>query len=245
MNSKGQTESFSWSECAGRLSVLSGEYDLALEPEGKFFVAQGIRVIPPPVFPLPAELLLSVRDPQTAQETAARRLLKEKFASDASTGDLERYLQFLPEEPGLQCLILLQAGAVSVGMFEGGAVLAHKTMKRYVVRGKGRAQPTYLAAKGKSRYGSRLRLQNARLLFEMTNEKLANYWDEYGEPEHIFINAPRRLWADMFRSKIPPPFSSEHPIIRVPKDLPVPKTEVLLRTYKGLCYGRIERDFTR
>ena len=42
--------------------------------------------------------------------------------------------------------------------WRGEELVRHKVFKRYVVRGRGRAQPTHLKSKGKSRYGSRLRL---------------------------------------------------------------------------------------
>ena len=44
---------------------------------------------------------------------------------------------------------------------DDGEIVHTKSIKKYVVRGRGRAQPTHLATKGKSRYGSRLRLQKA------------------------------------------------------------------------------------
>ncbi|MFT4538031.1 MAG: hypothetical protein ACI841_004835 [Planctomycetota bacterium] len=161
--------------------------------------------------------------------------------SAAPNNELLRYLRDLPVEPGLHCLILMQAGAASLGMFEGGDSLATKTLKRYVVRGNGRAQPAFLATRGKSRYGSRLRLQNARLLLDEINEKLGSYWEEFGTPEIVFAAAPVRLWPELFRASVPAPFTQDDPIVRVPLDLPVPTTDVMLRTYKSMCYGRIER----
>lgn len=229
------TESVHWSEFRQRLSGLLELGDLRLEPEGEFFEGAGVRVIPPLVFPWRG--LGSGPSPYggSAAESAARQAGKDQAVG------LARYLSELPAQPGLHCLILLQAGAASLGMFREGEALATKTLKRYVVRGKGKAQPGYLAAKGKSRYGSRLRLQNARLLTEEVSGKLRQYWREYGAPGQIFVGAPVRLWPDLWRAKEPPPFSQQEPIVRVPRDLPVPTTDVLLRTYKSFCYGRILR----
>ena len=216
-------DTFHWSECAARLRELRDEWPLVLEPKGRFFEAPGIRVLVPRVVPLPAEL----------RGEGGPRWVR---ADDA----LERYLAALPGELPGQVVILMQAGAVSLGYFEAGEALATKSLKRYVVRGKGRAQPTYLGKKGKSRYGSRLRLQNARLLFEETNAKLSEWWADFGAPATLFACAPTRLWPELFQAKVAPPFSADEPVVRVPLDLPVPTTDVLLRSYKAMGYGRIE-----
>jgi len=161
------------------------------------------------------------------------------FPIPKSCSSLPSFLEQLPIEPGLQVVLLMQAGAASLGLFEAGEVLRTKTFKRYVVRGKGRAQPTHLNSKGKSRYGSRLRLQNARAILDETNEKLHDWWDEYGVPDTVFFNAPVRLWADLKTAKPTPPFAASGQLVRIPQDLPVPTTDVMLRAYRSLCYGRI------
>jgi len=140
-------QSLHWKDCRETLSRLDGESALVLEPKGRFFESERLRVKPPLVFPLPP---------------ACR--------------SLSGYLDSLPEEPGHHSVILMQAGAVTLGRFEGARPLVQKSLKRYVVRGKGRAQPLHLKTKGKSRYGSRLRLANARKLLVETNEKL-RAWD--------------------------------------------------------------------
>lgn len=233
-------ETFHWSACAARLTELAAEYALHLEPKGRYFEAPGVRVHVPLVFPLPASTGESEWRLST-QEAAAQKTERARPASEGTSADVAHYLASLPATPGRQCLILMQAGAVALGYFAAGDVLATKTLKRYVVRGKGRAQPTYLASKGKSRYGSRLRLQNARLLFEETNEKLGEYWAEFGPAEQLFVAAPKRLWPELFLAKTAPPFPKDTPIVRVPLDLAVPRTDLLLRTYKALSYGRLER----
>jgi len=78
--------------------------------------------------------------------------------------------------------------------------------------------------------------------YARVNAKLAAYWQEFGEPDLIFVSAPQRLWSDQWRAKPAPPFGPEHAFSRVPWDLPVPTTDTLLRTYTRLCYGRVERS---
>jgi len=230
-------ETFHWSAIAERLAPLAEAGDFTLDAHGRAFESNELRIHPPLVVPVPES---GPRDDETARTRAARLWSLKHEGAPLHDDPLDRYVRRAPLFLPTQCLIVLQAGAASLGYFKDGEPLSTKTIKRYVVRGKGRAQPTYLAAKGKSRYGSRLRLQNARLLIDEINAKLAQYWSEYGAPEQIFAAAPARLWSDLFRGHSQPPFSQSEHIHRVPLDLPTPTTDVLLRAYKTLCYGRIE-----
>ena len=163
------------------------------------------------------------------------------FPIPADCDSLEQYLEALPVRPGRHFLVLMQAGAVALGLFEGGEERATKSLRKYVVRGRGRAQPLHLQTKGKSRYGSRLRLQNARRLLEETNAKLAAWTSEFGPADRVYYNAPVRLWAGLFAARPAPPFERRC-ALRIPRDLPRPTTEVLRRAYRGLGFGRIEEN---
>lgn len=230
-------ESVHWSDLPKRLAELRGETGLALDAERREIIGSDVTLRLPLLVPLPPGLAPALEE-ETVPERAARL---RAAGSLASVDPIDAYLASIPTVLPRHVLLLMQAGAVSMGVFEGGAALVTKSLKRYVVRGKGRAQPAYLASKGKSRYGSRLRLQNARELLEETNAKLCGWWDEYGAPEALFISAPKRLLPDLFRAQVPPPFRAGDPFLRVPLDVPVPTTDVLLRTYKALGYGRIVR----
>lgn len=154
---------------------------------------------------------------------------------------LADYVDDLPDELGGHLVMLMQAGASSLGWFHGGECRATKSFRRYVVRGKGRAQPTHLKSKGKSRYGSRLRLQNAEALLLETTERTQDWWDEFGPAESVLVNCPVRLWASLLESEPAPPFvAAGTPVMKIPKDLPKPTTELLERTYRFCCYGRFE-----
>jgi len=201
-------------EAASVLEPLAAEHPLVIEPERRWFDASDgrFRVHPPPLAPIGDE-----------------------------RGGVYDWLAALPDELGVYCMVLMQAGAASLGWFEDGELVDHKSFRRYVVRGKGRAQPTHLATKGKSRYGSRLRLQNAELLLAETNERLARWYAEFGEPDALLVNCPVRLWATLLDADPPPPFERDAPVIRIGRDLPRPTTELLVRTHRFCCYGRIER----
>lgn len=242
----GALKTLHWSEVLARLPELLGSCALEFDPKRSAFIGtdestgERITFTPPRVVPLPDALVDEVEDDSAA--AFARRARRRSSREAGATDDLATYLRAYPRELPDQCMILAQAGAVALAMFRGGEPVATKAFKRYVVRGSGRAQPTYLASKGKSRYGSRLRLQNARLLIEETNEKLTALWKEHGAPDQILVGAPPRLWADLFLAPNRPPFTKDTPITRVPIDVEVPTTSVLLRTYRSLLYGRLERD---
>ncbi|MEO1366037.1 MAG: hypothetical protein AAFX50_02585 [Acidobacteriota bacterium] len=202
---------FHWKDCRETLLGLDAESPLVPDPKGRFFEGGGLRIRPPLVFPL-----------------------------DPGCPTLAAYLDGLPDAPGRHCVVLMQAGAVSLGRFEGGEALITKSLRRYVVRGKGRAQPLYLKTKGKSRYGSRLRLANARKLLVETNEKLLEWEGHFGPADRIYYSCPVRLWPSLFETTPPPPFEKTGPLVRIPLDLPRPTVDVLTRTYRSFEYGRIE-----
>ena len=152
---------------------------------------------------------------------------------------LAAWLRELPGNLGLECLLLVQAGASAVGIWDDDELIRHKVIKKYVVRGKGRAQTLHLKTRGKSRYGSRLRLQNARAQLEETNQKLQDWWDELGEPERIVASCPVRTWPELFKAEPPPPFEKNDPRLRrAGLDVRIPSFEELLRVRSLLYRGR-------
>ncbi len=206
---------FWWCDAPRQLLKIASEENLHLEAHGRWFETadRATRVVVPLVAPIP----LGCRS-------------------------LDDYLAAVPAVLGRHLVVLMQAGAVALGVFDLGEEVATKSFKRYVVRGTGRSQPTHLATKGKSRYGSRLRLQNATRLLEETNEKLGEWRREIGDWETIFVSCPVKLWPTLWEVEPAPPFERERAVVRIPKDLPRPTTDVLLRTYRGLLWGRIERS---
>ena len=149
------------------------------------------------------------------------------------------YLADLPGELGTHLVLLLQAGAAALGLWQRGALVHHKVIKKYVVRGSGRAQPTHLKTRGKSRYGSRLRLQNHRKLLTEVNETLCSWVADVPDMDERFYSCPVRTWPELFGSKPPPPFEREG-FAKIPLDVHVPSFEELQRVYRELCRGRVE-----
>ena len=201
-------QTYHWREARSFLEERLRE-GYALEPKARFFARGAAQCWTPAVLPEPA-----------------------------TQPSLERYVACIPDSLGRAFVILMQAGAVSIGALDEDELCATKSFKRYVVRGRGRAQETHLNSKGKSRYGSRLRLQNARRLIDETNERLQEWAATFGPPERVYYNAPVRLWPNLFEGSVQPPFEKDGPLVRIPLDLPKPTTAVLTRTVRALQYGR-------
>ena len=155
--------------------------------------------------------------------------------------DPETYLRDLPDELGVHCVVLVQAGASALGWWEQGELVRHKVITKYVVRGRGKAQGTHLNQKGKSRYGSRLRLQNAKAQLVETNERLIEWWDEFGPPDVTFCSCPVRLLADVFGTSPQPPFARDE-AIKIPLDVRAPRLAEVERVYRAMSRGVVEMD---
>jgi len=164
------TERFPWQQTQTVLRDLLAEHpELELDDKGKSFVAGDVKFTPP--------LVQRIREPQT---------------------DPASYVEQLPDDLGTHVVLLLQAGAAALGIYQQGELTHHKVIKKYVVRGSGKAQPTHLKTRGKSRYGSRLRLQNyGRLLAEVI-ERLGAWHEELPDVDDRFYSCAVRTWSELF-----------------------------------------------
>ena len=204
-------ETFPWKETADRFRQFQAACEGAIHVEDRALVASedGRRFVPP--------LLQPLREDEPLEDWLAR----------AEQRDRRRLL------------VLVQAGASSMGYWYGDELLAHKVIKKYVVRGKGKAQPTHLKTRGKSRYGSRLRLRNASAQLVQTNEKLLAWWDEHGPADDVFLSCPKRTVPELFATEPAPPFARDA-ALRIPLDVHVPDFEELRAVYRRMSRGRIE-----
>lgn len=90
-------------------------------------------------------------------------------------------------------ILLMESGRAALGVFKDGKVLEHKNIRKYMVRkGQGKSQLTHLKTKGKSRYGSRLRLQESEAFFYEIVERLQN--DNCSQSSFVFYHCPATLW---------------------------------------------------
>jgi hypothetical protein len=115
------------------------------------------------------------------------------------------------------CLTLVRAGQAAVGYFHQGKLLDHKVFRGYLVRQKqGKSQFKYLKTKGKSRAGSRIRLEETLLFFNEINERLQVYAKQY--PLNFWgLGCAKTLWPLLFDGEITAPFTSKSPeLIELP-----------------------------
>ena len=149
---------------------------------------------------------------------------------------IDTWLARCPGEPGAEWVILLQAGAAAVGSWLDGRLVDSKVFKRYVTRGNGRAQPTHLRVKGKSRYGSRLRLQQAEALLRDLCDRIDSWREQDGPADTIHWSCTPRLWDDLLaHDDPPPPFGRHDPRLRkIRLDVHVPGERELLRVRRTL-----------
>jgi hypothetical protein len=150
------------------------------------------------------------------------------------------FLEAIPAIPPSYLLILIQAGHSALAYFEGGEMLHHKVIKKYMVRGNGRAQVGYLQTRGKSKAGSRVRLANTVSFFEDINEKLRE-WDKTAQATRILISCGDKLRPLWFSSHVTPPFEKHDPrITKVPLDVQRPDLAELTSINKVVLRGRWE-----
>lgn len=150
----------------------------------------------------------------------------------------ESYLLEIGETLGTVCVVLLRAGAFALGLWDDDELIAHKAKKRYVTRGKGRAQATHLKTRGKSRYGSRLRLQNALAQLSDLSTRLHDLEEAHGRPRQCWLACPTRLVADFYDAKPAPPWRREE-WRRIPYHVHEPDFEELRRVRNRLVTGQI------
>lgn len=175
-----------------------------------------------------------------AADAAALRLplAAPRALADERVGD---YAERLEARAEVQLLLLLQAGAMAFGCWRGGDLVQHKAVRKYVVRGNGKSQATHLKTRGKSRYGSRLRLQNWKRLLGETNARLAECEAVSGPFERIFFAAPVRVWPELFAADPAPPFGRDDDRLqRVAMHVHRPDHDELLRVRRRMMAGRLE-----
>lgn len=154
---------------------------------------------------------------------------------------LPAYASRLPGPPERCAVLLLRAGAMAFGYWDAEALVDHKAVRRYVVRGHGKAQSLHRKTRGKSRYGARLRLQNWQRLLRETNARLAAAFADHGEPERIFLGIPVRVMADLWAADPAPPFARDDARCqRLPVYVHRPDHAELLRIHGWLRHGRLE-----
>ena len=218
-----RVETFGWRRCAEILEDLLAEHSLVPHRNGRAFIVPDDSGSAPL---LELHLPTCLAPPESG--TSARDFLEHLHETD--------------DELGEHLIVLVQAGAAALGWWSDEDVLHQKVLKAYVVRGKGRAQTLYAKTKGKSRYGSRLRLQNAQKHLVEINERLERWWDESGPADRIFFSCPQRTWPELFATRPAPPFEQRDArLVKIPFHVHTPNLEELERVRRLLLRGKVIR----
>lgn len=137
-------------------------------------------------------------------------------------------------------IVLITTGQASIGIFKNKENLEHKVIRKYMIRKKqGKSQLKYLKTKGKSRAGSRIRLNNSLLFFEEINEYL-NKWNDNYNICRILYFVPKTLINLWFNSNITPFFNKKDTkLIKIPYNLDFPSYELLKKVGKYAYDGEI------
>lgn len=132
-------------------------------------------------------------------------------------------------------MLVIKAGQAVSGCFHNGNLIDHKVFRAYMVRKKqGKSQIKHLKTKGKSRAGSRVRLESTKLFFEEINERLNRYSTGFAMTRWG-ISCGKTLWPYLFDSEVSPPFQkNEDTLYPLPFHVSQARFEALEDLYKKI-----------
>lgn len=163
--------------------------------------------------------------------------LENNLESNLEKSPLKFSEDFLTFTPTL--VVLIQAGHAAIGYFEENELVLHKVITRYMVRGNGKAQHTYLKTRGKSKAGSRIRLAQTLDFFEEINQKI-DEWAIIDDCQKVLYSASIPLWNMLFESKVASVFEKiDKRLLKIPIDVDVPNHAELLRIGEMMQEGQI------
>lgn len=138
-------------------------------------------------------------------------------------------------------LIMIRSGIGSVGFFENFVNERHKVFRAYMVRKKqGKSQIKHLKTKGKSRAGSRVRLQETLDFFDDINERLRAHFEEF-RIDRIGISCSETLIPYLYGGKVGTPFEKQDSrIFKIPKHIQNPTYEALMETNEFLLKAEVK-----
>lgn len=146
----------------------------------------------------------------------------------------------LDETPPSYFIILIEAGRAALGFSVLGKIEKHKNFSRYMVRKtQGKLQLTHLKTKGKSRLGSRIRLQQSVKFFEEINEKLLSWEINKLNNAFIFYDCTKTLWPFLLDANNAAFNKSDVRLNKIPFNIPAPELKTLEYCNKLLQKGII------
>lgn len=151
-------------------------------------------------------------------------------AASLTCGEMVKHLA----SPKVFLLVLVQAGHAALGVGRGQELIESKVIRKYMVRKtQGKSQLSYLESKGKSRLGSRIRLQQSKIFFHEL-DRLIEGWEKNEKIDVIFLSCSAKLkgvWAEhggMFDK-------ADSRLRKVPLDVHRPNHGELVRVHRLLC----------
>lgn len=154
---------------------------------------------------------------------------------------LAEYIAQLSDDLPTYLILLLRAnGNASIGYFEHGKLLNHKVIRKYMVRQKqGKSQIKHLKTRGKSRAGSRVRLEQTVEFAEEINQKLLDWETE--DAERILVSSSIDIWNLLFKVDVSPPFSKRDERLRkIPYHIHTPNFAELKKVARLVTFGNLQ-----
>ncbi|MCH7400242.1 hypothetical protein ACFOUP_07120 [Belliella kenyensis] len=138
-------------------------------------------------------------------------------------------------------LIMIRSGIATVGYFENFENEKHIVFRAYMVRKKqGKSQIKHLKTKGKSRAGSRVRLQETLDFFEDISKRINEHFESH-RIDRIGISCAETLIPYFYGTKSPLPFEKQDErIFKIPKHIQNPTYEALIDTNEFLKKGEVK-----
>ncbi len=149
-------------------------------------------------------------------------------------------LHSLHGDIGKYVILLIQSGYSAMGLFEKDKAIEHKAFTSYMVRKKqGKSQIKHLKTKGKSRAGSRIRLESADRFFYTINGRLETYFNNH-TIGRIALSCSTTLIPYFFNEKYSPPFDKkDERIVRIPAYVNTPNYSELKKVHHFLLQAEI------
>jgi hypothetical protein len=179
--------------------------------------------------------IILVNHPDQAKEYRIRHSIQSHFSKSDNS------LQKLDFQN--QVIVSIKSGMAVTALYENGQLADHKVFRAYMVRKKqGKSQIKHLKTKGKSRAGSRVRLQETLEFFENINERLQSYFAEK-RIDLIAFSCSSTLLPYFFNSKKATPFDkSDVRIFKIPVHVPSATFENMEKTYRSISQTKIWVD---
>ncbi len=138
--------------------------------------------------------------------------------------------------------LIVRAGQAIIAHIMNHNVVAYKVLNRYMVRkSQGKSQLSYLKQKGKSRLGSRIRLQQTKKFFLDINHCLDGFLRQVNPPiEDIFLSCTPILKGYWWQHHPPSTIKKEDPRWRrIPFHCNQPSRDGLEMIYKKMTYFKV------